>query len=85
VTDREQIIQNIKQIVIRTANLIDKPLSDIDENMPLFASGLGLDSVDLLELVIALDKTFGLKIKNDETGRAVLSSIASIADAVSTI
>jgi acyl carrier protein len=79
---REDLVLQIKQMVIHTANLADKRPEEIDEKMSLFGGGLGLDSVDLLELVINLDKTFGLKVRNDEAGKAVLTSVGTIADAV---
>jgi acyl carrier protein len=50
----------------------------IDDDAPLFGEGLGLDSVDALELVVALEKEFGIKIKSQELEREVFSSVASL-------
>ena len=72
----------VKQIILNVANLAGRSPADIDNDMPLFEEGLGLDSVDLLELVIALERRFGLKIRNDEGGRKILRSVASIVSAL---
>ncbi|MBF0441056.1 MAG: acyl carrier protein [Oligoflexales bacterium] len=81
-TNREELVNQIKCLIIKTANLNNVNITDIKEDASLFGEGLGLDSVDLLELVINLDKNFGLKIKNDEAGRKILASVGSIASAV---
>ena len=76
------IATQVKQIILQVANLAGKAPEDIDDAMPLFEEGLGLDSVDLLELVIALERKFGLKIRNDESGRKVLGCVATIVGAL---
>ena len=55
---------------------------EIADDLPLFGEGLGLDSVDALQLVVALDKTFGLKIKDAEMAKGVLKNINSIVAAL---
>ena len=80
--NREELALQIKKMVIQSANLLDVSPHDIGDGSSLFGEGLGLDSVDLLELVINLDKRFGLKIKNDQQRRTVLNSISTIVTAI---
>jgi acyl carrier protein len=59
---------------------------EIGDDQPLFGPGsLGLDSVDALQLVVALDKNYGLKIPNPDSAREILKNVSSIAKAVSEI
>jgi acyl carrier protein len=68
----------IKQLIVTSLNLDGVKPEMIDDEAPLFGEGLGLDSVDALELVVALEKEFGIKIKSQELGREVFSSVASL-------
>jgi acyl carrier protein len=68
----------IKQLIVSSLNLDGIKPEMIDDEAPLFGEGLGLDSVDALELVVALEKEFGIKIKSQELGREVFSSVASL-------
>lgn len=79
----DSLIYDVKKLLIEVSNLPDLTPEAIDSQTSLFAEGLGLDSIDVLELVVALDKKYGLKIKNDEPGRAVLHNAQSIAEAIS--
>ncbi|WP_086229118.1 phosphopantetheine-binding protein [Campylobacter devanensis] len=56
------LVDEIKQLIITSLNLPDLKLSDIDENAPLFNDGLGLDSVDALELSLAIKKQYNIKL-----------------------
>ena len=56
----------------------------IDREAPLFGEGLGLDSIDALELAVGIEKTFGLRIDNDDAGRSALYSVRTLADFVHT-
>ena len=76
------LIFEVKKLLLELSNLPDQTPETLDENASLFAEGLGLDSIDVLELVVALDKRYGLKIKNDDKGREVLHSVRSIAEAI---
>ena len=71
----------IRQMLVENLMLQVKA-EDITDELPLFGEGLGLDSVDALQLVVALDKTFGLKIKDPEMAKGVLKNINSIVAAV---
>ncbi|HXO20355.1 MAG TPA: phosphopantetheine-binding protein [Thermoanaerobaculia bacterium] len=68
----------IKRLIVSSLNLDGMRPEMIDDHAPLFGEGLGLDSVDALELVVALEKEFGIKIKSQEIGREVFSSVASL-------
>lgn len=63
--------------------MLQIPAEEISDDQPLFGPGsLGLDSVDALQLVVALDKSYGLKVPDPEAARSILHSVNSMADAV---
>ena len=62
----EQVILKLKEEIIAALNLSEMKPEQIDENAPLFIDGLGLDSIDALELTVLLEKKYGLKIKTAE-------------------
>ena len=79
-TAPENLENEIKELIIEVGNLnADEP---IDPEAPLFGEGLGLDSIDVLELVISLEKKYGIKVKNDDAGRQVLRTIKTIEEAI---
>jgi len=73
----------LKEIIIKAANLEDVTPADIDEAQPLFVEGLGLDSIDALELSVALEANFGINISDTETARAAFASIDALSQFVS--
>jgi acyl carrier protein len=74
--------QDIKRLMIENL-MLQITADEIGDTQALFGpGGLGLDSVDALQLVVALDKRYGLKIANPDTARRVLQNVASIAEAV---
>ena len=79
----EELIYKLKEQIIDALNLEEITPEDIDDNAPLFGDGLGLDSIDALELIVILDKHYGIKIANPADGKATFSSVAAIADYVS--
>lgn len=84
-TASETIEREVKEFIISTLKLEDVTADDIDAEAPLFGDGLGLDSVDALELGVALHKTYGIKINSkSEESRAHLRSVRSLASLVST-
>lgn len=68
----------IKQALVRSLRL-PMPPEDIGDSMPLFGEGLGLDSIDVLEIVLELERAFGVTIADQETGARVLLSVDTIA------
>jgi acyl carrier protein len=76
----EQLIAKLKNEIIEVLNLTEMTPDSIDENAPLFIEGLGLDSIDALELIVLLEKKYGLKLGTAEEGKKVLRSIRSMAE-----
>ena len=68
----------IKRLIVDSLHLEGMRPEMIEDEEPLFGEGLGLDSVDALELVVAPEKEFGIKIKSQEIGREVFSSVSSL-------
>jgi acyl carrier protein len=76
----EQLIAKLKNEIIEVLNLTEMTPGDIDENAPLFIEGLGLDSIDALELIVLLEKNYGLKLGTAEEGKKILYSVRSMAE-----
>jgi len=76
----EALIQKIKEQVIEVLNLEEVTPQDIDTDAPLFGDGLGLDSIDALELIVLLEKQYGLKIEDPKDGKKIFFSIRTIAE-----
>ena len=77
-----EIKQNVRKLMVENLMLQISP-EEIGDDQPLFGPGsVGLDSVDALQLVVALDKTYGLKIADPEAAKKILQNVNSIADAV---
>ena len=76
----QQLEQEIKELIIERLNLEGMSADEIESDAPLFGEGLGLDSIDSLELVLGIEKKYGVKIQDEELGRQVLSSVASLAE-----
>jgi len=70
---------DIKRAIVRSLRLPMAP-EDIEDGVSLFGEGLGLDSIDVLELVLEIERTFGVSIGDEQTGARVLRSVNSIAD-----
>ncbi len=76
-------IEEIKKLIIESLNMEDTSPEDIDAEAPLFGDGLGLDSIDALELAMALKKKYGVATKtDDEKNRVIFSSVNNLADFV---
>ena len=79
----EQLINEIKLKLIDALNLDGMTPEDIDDNAPLFGDeGLGLDSIDVLELIVLLERNYGIRLANPQEGKDVFRSIAVMADYV---
>ena len=73
--DTEQLKLNLKQQIISFLNLQDVKPEDIKDDEPLFGTGLGLDSIDSIELIVMLEREYGISIKDPKVGRKVLVDI----------
>ena len=78
-----ELIKELKEQIIEVLNLEEMTPEDIDENDALFGEGLGLDSIDALELIVLLEKRYGIKLKNPTEGKDIFKSVATIAEYVS--
>ena len=76
----DELIEKLKKEIIESLNLEDMTPEQIDADLPLFVEGLGLDSIDALELIVLLEKEYGLKIDTAEEGKKVLYSVRSMAE-----
>ena len=79
----EKLIDELKKKVLDILNIQDIRLSDIDNNSPLVGSNLGIDSIDILELVTVIEHDYGVKIDNKELGEKIFASFASLAQYIS--
>lgn len=77
---KEQLKEDLKKQIIEFLNLIDTKPEDIKDDQPLFGEELGLDSIDSIELIVLLDRHYGIKIENPKEGRKVLVDINTMVD-----
>lgn len=75
----EALKQELKSKIIEVLNLEDIAIEDINDNDPLFGDGLGLDSIDALELIVLLDKEYGIRLADPKQGKAIFESIETMA------
>jgi acyl carrier protein len=76
------LVREIKELIINSLNLEGTTPSQIEDEAPLFASGLGLDSIDALELAVAIERTYKVTIPDEAVGKKVFSSVKALADYV---
>lgn len=80
----EELVLELKKEIIKALNLEEMTPEDIDASAPLFGEdGLGLDSIDALELIVLLEKKYGIKLANPAEGKKIFTSVDSIAAFVS--
>jgi acyl carrier protein len=78
----QELKNKLKELLVENLMLQVTP-EEIADNQPLFGPGsLGLDSVDALQLVVVLDKNYGLKIPDPDAARSILENVSSIAEAI---
>ena len=80
--DKETLRSELKLLIIETLRLEDVKPDSIKDEDPLFGEGLGLDSIDALELVVAIEKHYGVLIEDEEVGVEAFASIDALADFV---
>ncbi|HEY7112851.1 MAG TPA: phosphopantetheine-binding protein [Thermoanaerobaculia bacterium] len=73
------IAQRVKELIVRRLKLEIDPAS-IQDDAPLFGEGLGLDSIDALELVLGLEQEFGIKVQDEEVGVKAFASVNALVD-----
>ena len=77
---REELTLELKQHIVEYLNLLDIKPEEIKSDEPLFGPELGLDSIDSVELIVLLDREYGIKINNPTEGRAILVDVNTIVD-----
>ena len=78
----ESLLQELKEKIVSTLNLIEVSPEDIDDNEQLVGGRLGVDSIDVLELVIMLERDYSIKIEDREVGSMVFANLKNLADYV---
>ena len=78
--EKGTLIEELRSLIIKSLKLEGIMPADIDPAAPLFGSGLGLDSIDALELVVGLEKTYGIRIPDEEVGKEAFASVDALAD-----
>jgi acyl carrier protein len=76
------LVEELKKLIIETLRLEEITPEDIEDDGPLFGDGLGLDSIDALELVVALEKTYRVVIPDSEVGERIFRSVHTLAQFV---
>ncbi len=72
--------RKVKELIIERLQLEGMSPDDIDDAAPLFGDGLGLDSIDALELVIGIEKSFGVRIQDEEVGAKAFASVNALVE-----
>nr|MBP7471451.1 acyl carrier protein [Prevotella sp.] len=78
----EELKKQLKEQIIEVLNLEEMTSEDIDDDAALFGDGLGLDSIDALELIVLLEKNYGIRLADPAQGKQIFHSINTIADYV---
>ena len=76
----DELIPKVKQMIIDSLRIEDMSPDEIETDAPLFGEGLGLDSIDALQLVVAMEKEFGVVVPDAATGTTVFASVRSMAE-----
>ena len=79
----EQLKEEIKLKLIEALNLEDITTEEIDSTTALFGDGLGLDSIDALEIILILEKSYGIRLENPAGAKEIFFSIDTLADYIS--
>ena len=76
----EPLIEQLKSQIIEALNFEDLTPADIETEAPLFGEGLGLDSIDALELIMLMDREYGIKLTDPKQGKAIFKSVRTMAE-----
>ena len=82
-TDLQEIRQTLKEQLIEQLSLEDITPEDIGDDMPLFGEGLGLDSLDAVEIIVLLKRSFGVEVVDAQQSREIFRSVNTLADYIS--
>jgi acyl carrier protein len=80
--DRDELKQSLKTLLVEGLKLESVRPEDVQDSEPIFVEGLGLDSIDALELVVLVEERFGVSIPDEEVGKLAFASIDALADFV---
>ena len=80
----EELIFELKNEIIKVLNLEGMKPEDITDDGELFGEGLGLDSIDALELIVLLEKNYGIKLKDPAQGKVIFKSVRTMAEFIQT-
>jgi len=75
----EELVLKLKEQIIEALKLDDLTPNEIDSQAPLFGDGLGLDSIDALEIIVLLEKQYGIRLANAAEGKTIFTNIENIA------
>jgi acyl carrier protein len=82
VMDEKQLREKIKALIVKELNLEGRDPASIEDDAPLFGEGLGLDSLDALQLAMSIEESFGVRIPEGEAAKPIFRSVASLAEHV---
>jgi acyl carrier protein len=80
-----ELRSEIKRLIVRELNLKGRDPETIEDEAPLFGAGLGLDSLDALQLAMSIEEQLGVRIPEGDEARSVFASVRAIADHVATV
>jgi acyl carrier protein len=78
----EELITQLKQDIIKSLSLEDVKIDDFNADTDLFVTGLGLDSIDAIELILLMEKKYGVKIEDPKERRTVLRNVRTMAECI---
>jgi acyl carrier protein len=76
----QELKRELKELIVRELDLRDRSPADIDDEAPLFGEGLGLDSLDALQLAMAIEERFGVQIPEGEEAKRIFASVSAVAE-----
>jgi len=79
---QEELIEQLKTQIIDALSLEDITPGDIDPDAPLFVEGLGLDSIDAIELILLLERQYGIRIEDPKQRKEILTSVRTMAELI---